>query len=113
MNIVNIAEALEKLGEKYGTVKSGGHTYYLTQQAYTDCAADDEPYYQALAVRDDASPDKYGYVATYSVIWYVPQSTLDYWEKASSNGDYIDEGDACNWDNPDEINPCGNEYKLA
>lgn len=106
----NLAAALAKLEATYGTVTYAGHTYYLTQQAYV-CGTDD-PYYTAMAVRDDGVPDEDGWVATYSVIWCVPQSTIDYWDWAQRTETPIDEYDACDWDHPDEITPCGSEFQV-
>lgn len=101
----------KELENEYGSVVYDGIKYILTQQAYVDQDISGAPIYEAQAIRADDIPDEYDTVDAYMVTWYVPDSTIEYWNKCQESGDYIDEGDACDWDNPDSVDKCG-EYSF-
>ena len=108
-----IAGKLAQLDKEFGTVTFEGHRYILAQQAYSDCLPDEDAYYEALALREDTDVDENGYATqAYMVKWYVPQSTLDYWEECKESGVHIDESDACDWDSPDEVRFIDTAFRL-
>ena len=83
----------------YGTVESEYGTLNLTQDAALDnCdgAPDKVAYYADAVDKDDNH---------YRVVWYRSQAYRDALDEDPDCGYCEDESNACDWDNPDQIDP--------
>lgn len=85
---------IEKLRKNYGAINYGGKTYALVQQAYIDGPVD-APFYRACAICPNDSVDDLGLYPVYFITWHPRQDWLD--------SDRDDEGWACDWDAPDDV----------
>lgn len=94
---------IEKMIKDNGEFSHLGKTYILVQQAYID-GPSDAPRYYAYAICPDDGVDEYGLYPVYCITWYPRQDWLD--------GDRDDEGSACDWDEPDDIELSGYGYNL-
>lgn len=96
----DLEDVLEQMKKKNGFfIDEYNDTYILTQQAYIDGPVD-APYFTAMAINENEGTDSFGLFPVYEVVWYPIAEWLA--------GDQDDEGDACNWDKPDEITEnCG------
>ena len=68
--------------------------YILLQDAYIE-GTNEDPYFTALAICPEDDFDEYGWIPVYEITWYA----LDEWLE----GDRSDEGLACDWEHPDDI----------
>lgn len=85
---------INKLIEEHGRITVMGDDYILLEDAYIGGPVD-VPYYSANAIIPSRGLDKDGLYPVFGLIWYPTEQWL--------SGDREDEGDACDWDNPDEI----------
>ena len=88
-------KTLEELEKENGTATIDGVKYILIEQPYVDDIMQgytSRTMYNALAVREDAPLDDYGYTDLYVIRW-APKQGLEEVE---------DESDACDWDKPAE-----------
>lgn len=89
---------LDDLISEHGKTIFNGSEYVFLQDAYATGPVD-APYYTAAAIAPANGPDEDGMYQVYELTWYPLQSWLD--------GDREDEGDACDWDSPDDVSPLG------
>lgn len=95
----DLEDVLDEMRKSNGSfVDDYNDEYILLQQAYID-GTEDEPYFTALAINDNGGTNAYGLYPVYEVTWKPLQEWLD--------GDRDDEGDACDWDEPDDIKETG------
>ncbi len=92
---------IEELAKENGHFSYDGKKFVLLQQAYITGPVDG-PYYEASAIAPEDGLDEYGLYPVYLTTWYPLQSWLD--------GDQEDEGDACDWDSPDDVNEIMSGY---
>lgn len=90
---------MESMKRDYGYVEFGGEEYVLVQDAYLD-GTDAEAAYFAAAIKVDDEPDDDGYVSIYKVEWSI------------INPETEDAGDACDWDNPADVDVTGAKFNL-
>ena len=96
----------QKLTHNYGSITCDGAEYLLLQNAYITGPLG-APYFEALAIKASDTPDEDGCVPVYDLTWYPYTSWLD------DPDAQMDEGDACDWDNPDFIESAACYYDLA
>ena len=93
---------IDKMKTEYGHVTVDGKEYVLTETAYVDGPVDNY-HYEAHAILPDEGADEDGFYPVYLITWTPTDSFIAYAEECSRNGDWCDEGDACDWDNPEDI----------
>ena len=94
----SIDEILE--GRSYGTTMYNGTEYILLRDAFLDNGPHGQIVFRSYAVKAGEEADEDGLIPCYEVVWWP----LDEWLEQE---DCEDEGDACNWDEADEVRSCG------
>ena len=79
----------------YGYVEFAGEEYILIQDAYLNGTE-----YVAGAIKADDGPDDDGDVQIYKVEWSI------------INPETEDTGDACDWENPADVDATGAKFNL-
>lgn len=98
----DLEDVLDHMRRENGSVVDDyNDEYILLEKAYID-GSQEAPYYTALAINDNAGSDSCGMYPVYQIKWNPLQEWLD--------GDRADEGNACNWDDPDEIQQISGEW---
>lgn len=92
----NVTESMKK---DFGSVEIEGKEYVLVQDAYLD-GMDANAAYFAAAIKIDDEPDEDGYVPLYKVEWNIV------------NPETEDAGDACDWENPADVDVTGAKFNL-
>lgn len=100
-----------ELQARHGAVEYEGKTYVLVVDAYADGTADNQ-YYTADAIIPAEGPADDGMYNAYCITWAPKSDWLAYAAECAEAGDWVDEGDACDWDSPDSVELCGG-YDLA
>ena len=103
---------IDEMRKNFGTVIEGGKEYILTEQAYVTGPADCY-HYEADAIIPADGADEDGYYPLYTITWSPTADFLNYAAECARNGDPCDEGDACDWGNPDDIEPFDMRYDLV
>lgn len=92
--------AIAELGKQHGYIMYRGLRYALTQTAYItngkpDWEGKPTTHYEAMCIRTDASPNDRGIVPALKVYWDI------------TNPDAEDESEACDWDDPSDMQMLG------
>ncbi len=88
---------IEELEKKFGSVQYEGRKYVLTRAAYCDDPLDGPFFFRSNAICPDDNPDD---DIRYEITWETTEAFEELLRECSESGDWLDEGDACDWDNP-------------
>lgn len=92
--------------KEYGTIYYAGNSYLLLEPAYTyydsryPC---DYTYKCHMVIEDEA---EYDVPTVYQAMWFASDEWVEE-NILSEQGGWIDEGNACDWDHPDEVKEIG------
>ncbi len=104
---LEMSDQMQKMARENGKLEYEGKTFVLLQQAYIEGSADypNDNYYTATAVCIGDEADEDGQYDVYDIRWDIRSEFLE----AMKKGDADDEGDACDWENPSNVerNGCG------
>lgn len=103
--------AIDKLTHDNGQATYQGKTYVLIRPANIDGQAD-TPHYSALAICPANGLCDDNLYDVYRITWHPSEAWLARAKQCSEDGDYCDEGDACDWDDPDDVVKTGSGYDM-